>query len=324
MRTAIISYFFMTLLRKIFLLSLLSLAGIDLFGQGDLAFTAPSRDTSHDTMWSYEELRVLIHPSWNGFSFFVSESNTPHKAGRSFESFPITLSIHKQNEKYFMKCEHSFCLGTNRLPDWNKELNKQDFILIDHFLQMLINCPSEMTVPTFDPDGETYWYKDSTWSINTDYRRDFPDHRCKDLSFYPLFLHIFGDEINSLVRQREEFRLDFNKKFFGNWYYDPALMMDPADGLTVTFRSIASKVDSACLTLTQEHRIIFSSSSYSMNEKCDFLVYYDSCNFGYFPYFGILDYSLYQEILGNKNENYAYFEVLSLTTDEMILRLTYK
>lgn len=310
--------------RKLILTSFLLLSGILTYGQENLSLKATLNNSIRDTSWSYGDLRVVIHPSWKGFSIFKSESYTNNKVGMSFEGLPIQLSIRRERDKYIIKCEHSFCIGPDQLPDWERELSKQDLMLIDKFLSILIKCPFDMTSPTFEPDNESIWYGKLSWKINPEYNRNFPENDCKELSFYPIFQKIFSKEIESLIRKREEFRTDFDKKFFRKWYFNPAVFTDPVDNLIVSFRSKPNKTDSACLTLTNEHRIIFTSSSYSMNSKCDFLLFYDSYNFGYFPYFGLLDYSLNQEIFGKSNNQNTYFEVMSLTSDQMTLRLRYK
>lgn len=96
--------------RKLILTSFLLLSGILTYGQENLSLKATLNNSIRDTSWSYGDLRVVIHPSWQGFSIFKSESYTNNKVGMSFEGLPIQLSIRRERDKYIIKCEHSFCI----------------------------------------------------------------------------------------------------------------------------------------------------------------------------------------------------------------------
>jgi len=220
----------------------------------------------------------------------------------------ILFHIVATGNKYtVVSTSSSFCGNTN-VGEWKQELNDSMIDELKKLIKRFEALPNKLKVWGYVEQEYSIKYAGNTWGLSIDVMHD-------TMGFQELHEKIFAKQYNELKICREKFRVELTNSLQKKWYFNPKEQEYVVMNDVLTFKNTPDSVRTCYWEFGDS--LVFNSSCRKDVQKGT-RAYLLSDRYKVFLYFFI-----HNIVCGEILNDNSSFEIMSVTDDELKLKLFY-
>lgn len=240
--------------------------------------------------------------------------------------FKGNFKISKSGDHYIAESQTDLFTGTALQPKWKTQLTEKMLFALSAYIMVLEKAPKRTDVMGYNNVFYKAKYKGEKWYIKADRDifNDFDDalsNSAPDIAFYT---EIFKTQIENYYSEQRTHRAKTDRLISKKWYFNPSDLKSLKRASKIKLSSKPSEKAQHFWEITDDYKFNFSNAREGELDPVVRIQYNAEENLTDYMYLSIYSPGLVErEDAENENPRYTSFYILSLSEEELVLKIAY-